>query len=145
MRNYMKNSNDTLTIDAKPIKSGMLIQRLEIDFSEETKEFLLKTLQPEPKTKYVAQIEVDTEEVVKRIKEEYNITDGWILCSERLPKDDDWVIVTILEERGDISYRYTDFGWYLEVANCWIIDAEQRTDIIAWMPLPKPYKGGDTK
>ena len=145
MRNYTKNSNKTLAINAEPIKSGMLIQRLEIDFSEETKEFLLKALQPEPKTKYVAQIEVDTEEVVKRIKEEYDITDGWIPCSERLPKDNDWVIVTILEERGDIPYRYTDFGWYLEVANCWIIDAEQRTDIIAWMPLPKPYKGGDTK
>lgn len=74
---------------------------------------------------------------------EHDITDGWILCSERLPKNDDWVIVTILEELGDTLCRYTDFGWYLEAANCWIIAAEKRTDVMAWMPLPEPYKGGD--
>ena len=67
-------------------------------------------------------------------------TGEWILCSERLPKNNGWVIVTILDEYGDTPYRYTSFGWYLEVANCWIIDAEQRTDVTAWMPLPEPYK-----
>ena len=65
----------------------------------------------------------------------------WVPCSERLPKDDDWQIVTILDERGDTPYRYSDFGWYLNRAECWIIDAEQRTDVIAWIPLPSPYKG----
>lgn len=69
------------------------------------------------------------------------ITQQWIPCSERLPKDDDWQIVTILDERGDTPYRYSDFGWYLNRAECWIIDAEQRTDVIAWKPLPSPYKG----
>ena len=24
-------------------------------------------------------------------------------------------------------------------ANCWIVDAEQRTDVIAWQPLPSPF------
>ena len=67
----------------------------------------------------------------------------WIPVTERLPNNDDWVIVTILDERGDTPFKYTDFGWYLEVANCWIIDSEQRTDVIAWMPLPKPYRGGE--
>ena len=64
----------------------------------------------------------------------------WILCSERLPKNEDLVIVTIFDESGDTLYRYTDFGWYLEAENCWIIDAAQRIDVIAWMPLPKPYR-----
>lgn len=63
----------------------------------------------------------------------------WILCSERLPENDDFVVVTVLDERGDTPYRYSDFGWYLGSAKCWIVDAEQRTDIIAWMPLPEPY------
>lgn len=67
----------------------------------------------------------------------------WIPVSERLPKDNGWVIITILDEYGDTPYRYTAFGWYLEVANCWIVDAEQRIDVTAWMPLPEPYKGGD--
>lgn len=64
----------------------------------------------------------------------------WIPVSERLPKNDDWVIVTILDERGDTPFKYTDFGWYLEEANCWVIGAEQRKDVTAWMPLPGPYK-----
>ena len=66
----------------------------------------------------------------------------WTPTSESLPKNDDWVIVTILDERGDTPFRYTDFGWYLEAAKCWIIDAEQRTDVIAWMSLPRPWKEG---
>jgi hypothetical protein len=65
----------------------------------------------------------------------------WIM--DRLPDNDDWVIVTILDERGDTPFRYTDFGWYLDRATCWIVDAEQRTDVIAWMPLPQPYRKGD--
>lgn len=63
----------------------------------------------------------------------------WIPSSEGPPKDDDWKIVTIKDESGDSPYLYTDFGWYLDVAKCWIIDAEQRTDVIAWMNLPNPY------
>lgn len=63
----------------------------------------------------------------------------WILCSERLPENDDFVFVTVLDEQGDTPYRYSDFGWYLDRAKCWIIDIEQRTDVIAWMPLPEPY------
>lgn len=68
----------------------------------------------------------------------------WIPCSKRRPNNEDFVIVTILDERGDTAFRYSDFGWYLNKAGCWIVDAEVRTDVIAWMPLPKPY-GGDTK
>ena len=64
----------------------------------------------------------------------------WIPCSERLPKNDDYVIVTILDEHGDTPYRYTDFGWYLDAAKCWIVASEQRIDVIAWMPLPRTFK-----
>ena len=64
----------------------------------------------------------------------------WIPASEGLPENDDWVIVTILDEWGDTPWTYTDFGWYLEAASCWVIDAEQRTDVIAWMPLPEPWE-----
>ena len=68
----------------------------------------------------------------------------WIPCSERLPENDDWLIVTVLDECGDTPFRYTDFGWYLDVGKCWIVDSEQRTDVIAWMPLPKPWKEGES-
>lgn len=64
----------------------------------------------------------------------------WVPASERLPENDDWVIVTILDESGDTPWRYSDFGWYLKEANCWIVDAQQRKDVVAWMPLPEPYE-----
>ncbi len=66
----------------------------------------------------------------------------WIPVTEKLPKDDGWQLVTILDESGDTPYRYYDFAVYSEVAGCWIVDANQMSDIIAWMPLPEPWKGG---
>ena len=65
----------------------------------------------------------------------------WIPCSEKLPSNDDFVIITILDEHGDTKYRYSSFGWYLNVAKCWIVDDELRNDVVAWAPLPEPYKG----
>ena len=67
----------------------------------------------------------------------------WIPVMERLPENDDWQIVTIKDESADAPYIYSDFGWYLDVANCWIVDADQRRDIVAWIPLPEPWKGED--
>ena len=64
----------------------------------------------------------------------------WIPVTERLPENNEWYIVTILDEHGDTPHRYSDYGWYLKQIDGWIIDSELRTDVIAWMPLPKPYK-----
>ena len=66
----------------------------------------------------------------------------WIPVTERLPNNDDFVIVTVKDESGDSPYIYSDFGWYLDRAGCWIVNTEQRTDITHWMPLPKPPKEG---
>ena len=71
--------------------------------------------------------------------------DKWIPVSERLPENGDLQIVTILDEWGDYPFRYSDSGWYLEAAKCWIVGTEPRTDIIAWMPLPKPYKAQESE
>ena len=64
----------------------------------------------------------------------------WIPVLKHLPKNDDQVIISIRDNSGDNVLYYSDFGWYLEEAKCWIVDNEQRRDIIAWMPKPKPYK-----
>ena len=68
-------------------------------------------------------------------------SEQWIPCADHQPTNEDWTFVTILDESGDTPYRYTDVGWYLEAAKCWIVGAEQRTDVVAWMPYPKPWKG----
>lgn len=53
----------------------------------------------EAKTKCIAQIKVDTEELVKRIKEEYDIADGWIPVSKQLPKKDGYYLVSKDDKR----------------------------------------------
>lgn len=63
----------------------------------------------------------------------------WIPCTERLPGTDEDVLVT--NGRGVyVGWRYigidsTDRGWRVDSESEYFMD-----DIIAWMPLPKPYK-----
>lgn len=63
---------------------------------------------------------------------------GWIPCSERLPEKDDLVLVTVWNDVV-IAWRNRYGGW--ESAE----DMYEKGDVIAWMPLPSPYKGGDTE
>ena len=70
----------------------------------------------------------DAIEIVKKEAEQYN--NGWISCSERLPKNDCYCLVTTSDmEIGIREYGYSKgFGW----------DGFER--IIAWQPLPQPYQ-----
>lgn len=120
----------------------------------------------EAETKCIAQIKVDTEELVRRIKEEYDITDEWIPCSERLPEDLEAVNVTWVNHNPPVYYQYTKdvpnadtavyyrgvwYWWDSTICDvlgeygekCGAEQIDKDIEIIAWMPLPKPYKGGD--
>lgn len=88
----------------------------------------------EAETKCVAQIKVDTEEVARRIKEEYDITDGWVPCSERLPKTGDSVLVTYSDGEVGIIRSARPKAWVT------YIESNNLIYPIAWMPLPKPYR-----
>ena len=93
----------------------------------------------EPPTKCIAQICIDTDEVVERIKEEYDIvgnTDAvgeWIPCSERLPKHTSHCLIT----NGDMTWvaLWADGVW-TSVG----LSSIRLHNVIAWMPLPEPYK-----
>lgn len=58
----------------------------------------------------------------------------WIPCSERLPEDSGWYIVT---KELDYDTTFVGLEWY-DSANGWKYD---NAKCIAWMPLPEPYKG----
>lgn len=62
------------------------------------------------------------------------VEEQWILCSERLPKNRLCVLVTYKYEYGLIDHGIT---WYGEAEKKW----NTSRDVIAWMPLPEPYKG----
>lgn len=64
---------------------------------------------------------------------------GWISVKDRLPRDQDTVIVAINDDSGDTPYKYAYFGWYMSEAKCWIVDDEiRRGEVYAWIPLPEP-------
>ena len=65
----------------------------------------------------------------------------WIPCSERLPNGQTEVIVSCLDDSGDTSFDYTGCGWCTNDGEYWIVDNEINNYVIAWMPLPEPYKG----
>lgn len=62
----------------------------------------------------------------------------WIPCSERLPEKNRGILVT--EKGGFIRHceyvNYGDFQEFITIEEGMSVD-----DVIAWMPLPEPYKG----
>ena len=82
---------------------------------------------------------------------------GWIPCSERLPKANGryfvtrglnacgalWNRVYIINYSNLMGLKSERIWWDGNVGKS---DFEQITDVIAWMPLPEPYReDGDTK
>jgi len=71
----------------------------------------------------------------------------WIPVTERLPEDSVYVLLTI--RRMDDSYNHVPFistgyiswnhqcWWCAHDGNC----KDANIDVLAWMPLPEPYKG----
>ena len=76
-------------------------------------------------------------------------TGEWIPVSERLPEEEDYRdcyglpdgCVLWQADNGDIG-----FGWYYRSTECWsdLNDNPIKTGkVIAWQPLPEPYKKGE--
>ena len=78
--------------------------------------------------------------IVQEVAEEYN--GGWIPCSERLPEDDSICIVTVEYPNNKTM---VDYGWFDRKSVCWFIGMQEfrTSNILAWQPLPEPYKERD--
>lgn len=69
----------------------------------------------------------------------------WIPCSERLPEEEDYKpiadyydgVVWYCTKSGEIG-----FGWYYTSTKKWanVYDCSPG-EVVAWMPLPEPWKG----
>ena len=64
-------------------------------------------------------------------------TGRWIPVSERLPKEYDLVLVT--EKYGFVDTAHFAHNDLTEMDE-WIAADDETFDVIAWMPLPQPYK-----
>lgn len=59
----------------------------------------------------------------------------WIPVSERLPDNDDMVLVTAQPKKGEANVNrayYADGSWH---------GSGSMAGVTAWMPMPKPYGG----
>ena len=65
----------------------------------------------------------------------------WTLVTEALPINDVNVIVSVLDDSGDTPYRFTSVGWCTPDGQYWVVDNEMCPGVIAWKPLPKPWRG----
>lgn len=102
-------------------------------------------------------VSVDKEELLKALKydrEQYErgyqdgvnyaidvyVGNNWIPCSERLPEE------PIFADEGYIvqqKYVREPFTAYWDGEKWTDVDGEEEDNILAWQPLPAPYKGGN--
>ena len=134
---YNVKFNQKITWNRDTMK---IVDSISKNWENTTKE-ISDNLNKQIETEIFRHFEIDMTELREflRYKETKINIPRWIPVSEKLPENDDFVCVTIKDEGGDTSYIYSDIGWYFDKAGCWIVEARERTDIIAWMPLPKPY------
>lgn len=80
------------------------------------------------------------EEVIEMVKEQPK-AGGWIPCSERLPDESGAYMATIQGSR----IRYVGAKWFAHTGDDYPnkskwCDLCKYEEVIAWQPLPKPYK-----
>ena len=71
-------------------------------------------------------------------------TGEWIPVSERLPEDSGEYLVTVIDEDVE-TYKHMEIAWYAHPKDYDVEEGDWRElmfneKVIAWMPLPEPYK-----
>lgn len=69
--------------------------------------------------------------------------DGWIPVDERLPNDAHLCLITVLS-KDDKTEICLDTGYYNGKWSTYSFDYDLY-DVVAWRPLPEPYKGSDVQ
>lgn len=64
----------------------------------------------------------------------------WIPCSERLPEEHGYYLVQTDGSHNDVI-DIAEYGMYKKLVWGW----NKASEVIAWMPLPDPYNGGEAE
>lgn len=98
----------------------------------------------------------DAKNIVQEVAEEYN--GGWIACSERLPEESGYYLVTYHDwSDGNFLPKYDDtyvrrlhyqinehfVGWNYPKNVDDRAENDCHKEVIAWQPLPEPFKECD--
>lgn len=70
---------------------------------------------------------------------------GWIPVSERLPELGKEILAQweLYDRYNDMTYVYIDKLWINKITGEWNgVLGVPEGNVIAWQPLPEPYKGG---
>ena len=88
-----------------------------------------------------------TQTIVGEMVESAEAVHGWIPCSKRLPENTvEWKAYITCNEEGIVATTYWAGGWNCLRKPDGEIDREYEIkNIVAWMPLPEPYEGGDAE
>lgn len=71
-------------------------------------------------------------------------TGEWIPCSQKLPGEDKHVLICLEDDPEEKYYCRMAVGWLEDgFWQCWDDRANTRKDVVAWMPLPESFKGGE--
>lgn len=73
------------------------------------------------------------EDYVEKAVDELPSVQQWIPCSERLPNNHDNILIN--QSDGYVNVGYYSLNYFKDV------NSYPYKDVIAWMPLPEPYKG----
>ena len=71
------------------------------------------------------------DEIFKDDYADKNTQNGWIMCEDRLPNINEWVLCHCQASIKEIL-RWTEDGWYKDDSQCYM-----KSFVIAWQPLPK--------
>ena len=63
----------------------------------------------------------------------------WIPCGERLPKKGEAVLIT--NKKGNVKHGQYRGIYSRDREDWWLWKKNTIEDVVAWMPLPEPYKG----
>lgn len=72
----------------------------------------------------------------------------WVSCNDRLPEEDENVLVCV---HFDAPNQHPNVGWYVDMASQldghWVSYSDEYKiakdlhKVVAWMPLPEPWRG----